>query len=44
MKKGWREVHSWSVASKVGRPSQLAQREIQLRIGEGCSQSAIVRE
>jgi len=36
MKKHWRQVHSWSVASKGGRPSQLAQREIQLRIGEGC--------
>jgi hypothetical protein len=36
MRKHWREVHSWSVASKGGRPSQVAQKDIQLRVGEGC--------
>ena len=36
IKKHWREVHSWSVASKGGRPSQVEQKEIQLRISDGC--------
>jgi hypothetical protein len=36
MKKHWREVHGWSVGSKGGHLSQVAQKEIQLRINEGC--------
>jgi hypothetical protein len=36
MKKHWREVHSWSVASKGGCPSQVAQKEVALRGEEGC--------
>ena len=36
MRKHWKGVHEWSVASKGGRPSQVAQKEIQLRIDEGC--------
>jgi hypothetical protein len=36
MRKHWQGVHSWSVASKGGRPSQVAQKEIQLRVDKGC--------
>jgi superfamily II DNA helicase RecQ len=36
MKKHWQGAHNWSVASKGGRPSQVAQKDIQLRIDEGC--------
>jgi hypothetical protein len=36
IKKHWREVHSWSVGSKGGHLSQVAQKEIQLRIEKGC--------
>jgi hypothetical protein len=36
MKKHWREVHSWSVASKGGRPSKVAQKEVEMRRKEGC--------
>jgi hypothetical protein len=36
MKNHWREVHDWSVGSKGGHLSQLAQKKIQLRIDEGC--------
>jgi hypothetical protein len=35
MRKHWQGVHSWSVASKGGRPSQVAQKDIQLRVHEG---------
>jgi hypothetical protein len=36
IKKHWREVHNWSVGSKGGHLSLAAQKEIQLRIDEGC--------
>jgi hypothetical protein len=36
IKKHWREVHSWLVGSKGGHLSQVAQKEIQLRIEKGC--------
>jgi hypothetical protein len=36
IKNHWKDVHSWSAASKGGRPSQTAQKEIQLRVKEGC--------
>jgi hypothetical protein len=36
IRKHWQEVHSWSVASKGGHSSQVAQKEIQRRIDEGC--------
>jgi hypothetical protein len=36
MKKHWREVHSWSVGSKGGHLSKVAQNKIQLRIDLGC--------
>jgi hypothetical protein len=35
MKKHWQGAHNWSVASKGGRPSQVAQKDIQLRIDKG---------
>jgi hypothetical protein len=36
IKNHWKDVHSWSAASKGGRPSQVAQKDIQLRVDEGC--------
>jgi hypothetical protein len=36
IKNHWKDVHSWSAASMGGRPSQVAQKEIQLRVDEGC--------
>ena len=36
IRKHWQRVHSWSVASRGGRPSQVAQKDIQLRVDEGC--------
>jgi hypothetical protein len=36
MKNHWREVHDWSVGSKGGHLSLVAQKEIQLRIDEAC--------
>jgi hypothetical protein len=36
MKNHWREVHDWSVGSKGGHLSQVAQKEIQLRMDKGC--------
>ncbi|KAF2824584.1 hypothetical protein CC86DRAFT_258254, partial [Ophiobolus disseminans] len=36
IKKHWREVHDWSVGSKGGHLSQVAQKEVQLRIDVGC--------
>jgi hypothetical protein len=36
MRKHWQGAHNWSVASKGGWPSQVAQKDIQLRIDKGC--------
>jgi superfamily II DNA helicase RecQ len=36
IKKHWRQVHHWSVGSKGGHLSLAVQKEIQLRVDEGC--------
>jgi hypothetical protein len=36
IKKHWRQVHRYSVASKRGRPSRVIQKSIQSRIENGC--------
>ena len=36
MKNHWRKAHDWSPAARGGRPSRLAEREIQQRSKEAC--------